>query len=61
MLSDSRNSNIRKEISLSFLPFDLQKVDFMLRPPSMVNYTVQVAAKLMMMMIMMMTAPLRAI
>jgi hypothetical protein len=61
MLSDSRNSNIRKEISLSFWPFDLLKVDFMLLPPIMVNYTVQLAAKLMMIMIKMMTAPLRAI
>jgi len=58
MPSDSSNSNIRKEISLSFWPFDLLKVDFVLLPPIMVNYTVQLAAKLMMMM---MTAPLRAI
>jgi hypothetical protein len=60
MLTDSRKSTIRKEISLSFWSFDLLKVDFMLLPPIMVNYTVQLAAKLMMMIIMM-TAPLRAI
>lgn len=60
MLSDSCNSNIRKEISLSFWPFDLLKVDFVLLPPIMVNYKVQLAPKLIM-MIMMMTAPLRAI
>jgi hypothetical protein len=57
MVSDSRKSGIRKEISLSFWPFDLLKVDFMLLPPIVVNYTVQLAAKLMMMT----TAPLRAI
>ena len=63
ILSDSRNSTIRKEISLSFWSFDLLKVDFMLLPPIMVNYTVQLAAKLMMIMLMIMitTAPLRAI
>jgi len=62
MFSDPRNSTIRKEVSLSFWPFDLLKVDFMLLPPITVNYTVQLAAKLMMMMmITMMTAPLRAI
>ena len=63
MLGDSRNSTIRKEISLSFWPFDLLKVESILLPPIMVNYTVQLAAKLMMMMIMIiiMAAPLRAI
>jgi len=62
-LGDSRNRIIRKEISLSFWPFDLLKVDSILLPPIMVNYTVQLAANLMLMMIIiiMMTAPLRAI
>jgi hypothetical protein len=60
MVSNSRKSAIRKEISLSFWPFDLLKVDFMLLPPIVVNYTVQLAAKLMIMMMMMMTAPLKS-